>query len=117
MEQPSSAGVNTQCVFAARAGGGKILGSPEAVFRGCFRLARQAEYGQHPHVTTELESLFSFLRFASVSTESRHAGDVRNCADWLVKELTSMGLVTELHETPKHPVVVARNKHVGEEEP
>lgn len=83
------------------------------MFRGCFRLARQAEYGQHPHVTTELESLFSFLRFASVSTESRHAGDVRNCADWLVKELTSMGLVTELHETPKHPVVVARNKHVG----
>jgi len=63
-------------------------------------------------VTPELENLFSFLRFPSISTDSSHAGDVRACADWLVSKLTGIGLTTELHETPKHPVVIARNAHV-----
>jgi acetylornithine deacetylase/succinyl-diaminopimelate desuccinylase-like protein len=63
-------------------------------------------------MTKQLEDLFSFLRFASISTDSNHTGDVRACAEWLVKKLDHMGLVTELHETPQHPIVVARNKHV-----
>ncbi len=68
--------------------------------------------GKHPCVTSELEDLFSFLRFPSISTDSSHAGDVRACAEWLLAKLTGMGLVTELHDTPKHPIVVARNVHV-----
>ncbi len=71
-----------------------------------------AARGQHPAVTPELEGLFAFLRFPSISTNSSHAGDVRACADWLVAKLSGMGLATELHETPRHPVVVARNAHV-----
>lgn len=63
-------------------------------------------------VTSELEDLFSFLRFPSVSTDSRHAGDVRACAGWLVEKLGSIGLAAELHETAGHPVVIARNEHV-----
>jgi acetylornithine deacetylase/succinyl-diaminopimelate desuccinylase-like protein len=63
-------------------------------------------------VTAELEDLFSFLRFPSISTDSRHAGDVRACADWLSAKLTGMGLTTQVHETPKHPVITARNAHV-----
>ncbi len=62
-------------------------------------------------MTSELENLFQFLRFPSVSTDSRHASDVRACADWLVEKLTTMGLDTVLHETARHPIVVARNKH------
>lgn len=68
--------------------------------------------GSIRRVTKELESLFDFLRFASVSTDSRHAGDVRKCAEWLVGNLQGMGLTANLHETPKHPVVVAKNRHV-----
>ena len=64
-------------------------------------------------MTHELENLFSFLRFPSVSTDSRHAGDVRACAEWLITKLASIGLTTELHETPMHPVVIARNEHVA----
>ena len=64
-------------------------------------------------VTPELENLFSFLRFPSISTDSRHVGDVRACADWLTAKLAAMGLATELHETPMHPVVIARNEHVA----
>ncbi len=63
-------------------------------------------------MTKQLEDLFEFLRFPSISTASEHAGDVRACAEWLVNKLEGMGLTVELHETPKHPVVVAKNKHI-----
>lgn len=62
-------------------------------------------------MTKQLEDLFAFLRFPSISTDSTHSGDVRACADWLVSKLTAMDLKAELHETPKHPIVVARNEH------
>jgi acetylornithine deacetylase/succinyl-diaminopimelate desuccinylase-like protein len=63
-------------------------------------------------VTPELSDLFAFLRFPSVSTDSRHSGDVRACAEWLAAKLGAMGLAAELHPTPGHPVVLARNVHV-----
>jgi acetylornithine deacetylase/succinyl-diaminopimelate desuccinylase-like protein len=63
-------------------------------------------------VSPTLEDLFSFLRFASVSTDSSHAKDVHACADWLCARLRRMGMTAGLHKTPRHPVVVARNKHV-----
>jgi acetylornithine deacetylase/succinyl-diaminopimelate desuccinylase-like protein len=62
-------------------------------------------------VTPQLEDLFSFLRFASVSTDSRHAGDVRACAEWLRDKLSGMGLIASMHDTPGHPVVLAKNAH------
>lgn len=77
-----------------------------------FALRQVAPGHQHQRVTPSLESLFSFLRFPSVSTDSRHAKDVRDCAEWLVGKLSGMGLSADLHETPKHPVVIARNAHV-----
>ena len=64
-------------------------------------------------VSPALENLFSFLRFASVSTDSSRAKDVRDCADWLCAKLRAMRLDVELHETPRHPVIVARNTHVA----
>ncbi len=64
-------------------------------------------------MTPELENLFSFLRFPSISTDSAHAGDVRACGEWLLAKLSEMGLAAEIHDTPRHPVVVARNAHVA----
>lgn len=58
-----------------------------------------------------LDDLLTCLRFPSVSTDSRHQADTRACAEWLVAKLTSMGLKTALHETPGHPVIVAKNDH------
>ena len=63
-------------------------------------------------MTPELTQLFEFLRFPSVSTDSRHTGDVRACAEWLDAKLTGMGLMSTIHETAGHPIIVARNKHV-----
>ena len=58
-----------------------------------------------------LADLVEFLKFPSVSTESAHVGDVRACGEWIVEKMRSIGLTAELHETPRHPVVVGRNEH------
>ena len=58
-----------------------------------------------------LTSLFDFLRFPSISTDSRHRGDVQACAEWLAAQLRGLGLTTNIHPTPGHPVVLARNSH------
>ena len=77
-----------------------------------FRLAGASPATELSDVTQELEDLFSFLRFASVSTDSKHAADVRACGGWLVEKLRAIGLAADLHDTPGHPVVLAKNKHV-----
>jgi acetylornithine deacetylase/succinyl-diaminopimelate desuccinylase-like protein len=64
-------------------------------------------------LTPQLEDLFAFLRFPSISPDSSHHGEVRACAEWLIAKLTGSGMATELHDTPKHPIVVARNPHVA----
>ncbi len=62
-------------------------------------------------MTPELRELFTFLSFPSVSTDSKHRQDVRDCAEWIVRKLSALQLATELHETPGHPIVIARNEH------
>ncbi len=62
-------------------------------------------------MTKQFDDLFAFLRFPSISTDSNHAADVRDCAGWLVQKLSGMGLAVELHETARHPIVIARNEH------
>jgi acetylornithine deacetylase/succinyl-diaminopimelate desuccinylase-like protein len=62
-------------------------------------------------MTDDLKQLFTFLSFPSISTDSTHKQDVRNCANWIIEKLTSNGLTTHLHETPGHPIVVAKNQH------
>lgn len=58
-----------------------------------------------------LDDLFTLLRLASVSTDPKHNTDTRAAADWLTQKLISIGLAATLHETPRHPVIVARNHH------
>ncbi|MCB1205626.1 MAG: peptidase M20, partial [Verrucomicrobiae bacterium] len=60
-------------------------------------------------MTPQLSEFFEFLRFPSISTDSRHREDVRRCANFLAEKCRSMGLGVELHETPGHPILVARS--------
>lgn len=64
-------------------------------------------------MSPQVAQLFDFLKFASISTDSRHAGDVRGCAEWLTGKLSEIGLKAELHETARHPIVTARSEHVS----
>lgn len=54
------------------------------------------------------EQLFELLRIPSVSTDSKHKGDVKKAATFLINQLNHIGLdnVT-LHETPGHPIITA----------
>ncbi len=56
-----------------------------------------------------LDLLFDFLRFPTISTQSAHDPDLEACADWLNDLLASSGLESAVHETPGHPVVLARS--------
>jgi len=58
-----------------------------------------------------LDEYFSFLRFPSVSTDEKFAGKVRECADWVSKKLTAIGLESKVVPTAGHPIVWARNQH------
>lgn len=62
---------------------------------------------------SDLERLFEHMRFPSISTDPSHSADVRANAEWLHGQFRTMGLSTTLHETAKHPVVVARNQKVA----
>jgi acetylornithine deacetylase/succinyl-diaminopimelate desuccinylase-like protein len=58
-----------------------------------------------------LDEYFTFLRFPSVSTDAKYAGNVRECADWVSQKLEKIGLESKVLPTPGHPIVWARNKH------
>nr|WP_111298821.1 dipeptidase [Paracoccus saliphilus] len=57
-----------------------------------------------------LDRLMAFLTIPSISTDPAHAGDVRRAADWLADELTGLGFQAQVHDTPGHPMVVARSQ-------
>ena len=77
--------------------------------RGCqFPFAMSTSLPDHDHATADL---IQFLKFASVSTDPAFKAQVDGCADWLVVKLQGLGLTVEKHETPGHPVVVARNAY------
>ena len=55
------------------------------------------------------ERLFELLRIESISTDSAYREECRRAADWLVDELTTIGFDAGRHDTPGHPMVVARS--------
>ncbi len=61
---------------------------------------------------SDLDLLFDFLRFRSVSTKPDHAPQMRACADWLCDLLRHGGFQAEVAETGGHPAVLARGPEV-----
>jgi acetylornithine deacetylase/succinyl-diaminopimelate desuccinylase-like protein len=57
-----------------------------------------------------LEELFEFLRFPSISAQTNHGQDMRDCAEWLVAKLRKIGLEARAEETTGHPVVIGKSK-------
>ena len=58
------------------------------------------------------EELCELLRIPSVSTDSRHAQDVRSAAKWVAKQFTALEFETEVVETEGHPIVYAESPAV-----
>ncbi|MCF3974022.1 dipeptidase [Paracoccus salsus] len=74
-----------------------------------------------PHVLEQLDNdreaalarLLDFLRIPSISTDPAHRGDVRAAAAWLSNALQELGFESRVHDTPGHPMVVARSQPGG----
>ena len=60
------------------------------------------------------DRLIDLLRIPSISTDPAFKEDCDRAADWLVNELTSMGVDVSKRPTPGHPMVVG---HVGDSGP
>ncbi len=68
--------------------------------------ARALDYARR-HRARFVDELAAFVRFASVSAQPSHAGDVRACAAWLAGKLRRAGLEgVEVIPTPGHPAVL-----------
>ena len=55
-----------------------------------------------------ISELCDYLRFPSVSAQSKHKKDLEGCANWLVKRCRDIGLETRLCPTEGNPIVVAK---------
>jgi len=53
-----------------------------------------------------LERLFALLRIPSISTDSAYKQHCDAAADWLVRDLQSLGATVDKRPTPGHPMVV-----------
>lgn len=56
-----------------------------------------------------IERLFDLLRIESISTDPAFAPKCKQAADWLVKDLKSIGFKARSIKTPGHPMVVAHH--------
>ena len=61
--------------------------------------------------TDDINSLFEFLRFPSVSADTRFQPHVEACADWLLQRFKRSGLDAEKLPSGGNPLVLARNVH------
>jgi acetylornithine deacetylase/succinyl-diaminopimelate desuccinylase-like protein len=60
-----------------------------------------------------IERLRDFLRIPSVSTDPAHAKDVAHAAEWMVRDLRTMGFNAEAVKTQGHPMVLAHHPGTG----
>ncbi|AFR25969.1 dipeptidase [Bartonella quintana] len=67
------------------------------------------------NIEKNLERLFSFLRFQSISTDSAYKDECRKAADWLVEDLKSIGFEASRRDTPGHPIVVGHHPGPSDE--
>lgn len=58
-----------------------------------------------------LARLFDFLRLQSISTDPAYADQCKAAAEFVAKDLRSLGLEAELRATGGHPVVLAKPKN------
>ena len=58
-----------------------------------------------------IDDLLEFLRFPSVSADSKYKPDVEACADWLTNRLRKAGLEASKIATTGQPVILAKTPH------
>lgn len=54
-----------------------------------------------------LAEFCEYLRFPSVSAQTKHTPDLHACAQWLANHCQQIGLEAKIHRTNRHPIVTA----------
>src|SRR5215510_8052032 len=62
---------------------------------------------------TSLARLFDFLKIQSVSTDPAYAAHCKTAAEFVAKDLASLGFDASLRPTGGHPAVVAKANGAG----
>jgi acetylornithine deacetylase/succinyl-diaminopimelate desuccinylase-like protein len=64
-----------------------------------------------------VDRLMDYLTIPSVSTDPQYAPHCREAADWTAAQLRECGLAVTVHDTPGHPIVLARSDAAGPSAP
>jgi acetylornithine deacetylase/succinyl-diaminopimelate desuccinylase-like protein len=74
--------------------------------------ARALAYARR-HRARFVDELKEFVRFSTVSSQARHADDLKRCANWLARHVRRLGLErVDVIQTPRHPIVYAASRRV-----
>lgn len=60
-----------------------------------------------------LERLFALMRIQSISTDPAYKAECRKAAEWLSKDLNSMGFTASVRSTAGHPIVIGHHDGDG----
>ena len=70
------------------------------------------------HHDTIIDGYKQLLKFPSIGADPAYADDVKQCAEWIVSELTRIGFDNaQVIPTAGHPVVYADWLHAGDDKP
>ncbi|KIQ04572.1 hypothetical protein RU07_03350 [Agrobacterium tumefaciens] len=61
------------------------------------------------NLTASLDRLFELVRLKSISTDPSYKAECRKAAEWLVRDLTTIGFDASIRDTAGHPMVVAHH--------
>ena len=61
------------------------------------------------NLTASLDRLFELVRLKSISTDPSYKAECRKAAEWLVRDLTTIGFEASIRDTAGHPMVVAHH--------
>ena len=69
------------------------------------------------NLPSSLEKMFDLVRITSISTDPAYKGECRKAAEWLVRDLTSLGFSASVRDTTGHPMVVAHHDGASPDSP
>jgi acetylornithine deacetylase/succinyl-diaminopimelate desuccinylase-like protein len=69
------------------------------------------------NLPASLERLFELVRIKSISTDPAYKDECRKAAEWLVRDLTSLGFSASVRDTTGHPMVVAHHDAASADAP
>lgn len=64
-----------------------------------------------------LKEFFDLLRIPSISSEEEYKEDLLHCADWVKREVSSIGFHVDTWEMKRHPTIFATHLHAGPDKP